>query len=313
MSFFSSITKPFKKAWDAVEGAVSNTWNAVVDTTKDVVDLAAPLLGAGGGDIIAGTMNNAASAETNALQAALTREQIAYQKELAKNQIQWRVEDAKKAGLHPLAGLGVSSASYSPVSTNLTSPDYSFISDMGQNLNRAIMQGKTAKQRQQALDRETQLFDINLKKARAEADLAESTAMSARLQLKRDLSPPSPKVNQNQDSQLPSGSDAFSIRHIRDNDYDINFNQDYQGELGDEAGQFYNMLRKATRENAAVWTDPKSGVAYVFNRDTGWWNRLSALSPEEAERLLGKPTSSASGHMPLSSSHAVRNRHRYRY
>ena len=38
------------------------------------------------------------------------------QKEFAQNSIQWRVEDAKKAGLHPLFALGGGGASYSPSS-----------------------------------------------------------------------------------------------------------------------------------------------------------------------------------------------------
>lgn len=40
------------------------------------------------------------------------------QKEFAQNSIQWRVEDAKKAGLHPLAALGMASGSYTPTSYN---------------------------------------------------------------------------------------------------------------------------------------------------------------------------------------------------
>lgn len=36
------------------------------------------------------------------------------QKEFAQNSIQWRTEDAKKAGLHPMAALGVSPSSYTP-------------------------------------------------------------------------------------------------------------------------------------------------------------------------------------------------------
>lgn len=43
------------------------------------------------------------------------KKQIKYQKQFAKNGIQWRVEDAKKAGIHPLAALGASTSNYSPV------------------------------------------------------------------------------------------------------------------------------------------------------------------------------------------------------
>jgi hypothetical protein len=37
-----------------------------------------------------------------------------YQKEFAQKGIQWKVEDAKKAGIHPLAALGANTTSYSP-------------------------------------------------------------------------------------------------------------------------------------------------------------------------------------------------------
>lgn len=36
------------------------------------------------------------------------------QKEFAQNSLQWKAEDAKKAGFHPLAALGTNSMSYTP-------------------------------------------------------------------------------------------------------------------------------------------------------------------------------------------------------
>lgn len=44
-----------------------------------------------------------------------TSQQMREQERYARNSIQWRVEDAKKAGLHPLYGIGASGAGYSPV------------------------------------------------------------------------------------------------------------------------------------------------------------------------------------------------------
>lgn len=43
------------------------------------------------------------------------RLQMDTQREFAQNGIRWRVEDAKAAGLHPLAAIGAAGASYSPV------------------------------------------------------------------------------------------------------------------------------------------------------------------------------------------------------
>ena len=94
------------------------------------------------GDVASGVLGLVGNKNTNDKSASLAQQQIAYQKELAQNQIQWRVEDAKKAGLHPMAALGLQSTSFSPVSANFQSPDYSFLSSMGQNAGYAAVKAK---------------------------------------------------------------------------------------------------------------------------------------------------------------------------
>ena len=89
---------------------------------------------------VAGAIGSIAGINSQNQANAFSREQFEYQKELHRNQMQWRVEDAKKAGLHPMAALGLSSSSFSPVSTSPV--DYSgltnSLSDMGQNIDSAI-------------------------------------------------------------------------------------------------------------------------------------------------------------------------------
>lgn len=73
----------------------------------------------------------------------------AMQKEFAQMGIRWRVEDAKAAGLHPLAALGATGASASP-SFQFTAdqPTKSeFFSKMGQNLSRAVSAVETREER----------------------------------------------------------------------------------------------------------------------------------------------------------------------
>lgn len=61
--------------------------------------------------------------------------QMDMQKQFAQKGIQWRVADATKAGLHPLAALGANTASFSPVSVgDMSAP----LESMGQNVDRAI-------------------------------------------------------------------------------------------------------------------------------------------------------------------------------
>lgn len=77
------------------------------------------------------------------------------QKEFAQMGIQWRVEDAKKAGIHPLAALGAQTQSYSPV-TGQVFHDSSgsdaireWSQNMGQGLSRAASAVQSKQQREQ--------------------------------------------------------------------------------------------------------------------------------------------------------------------
>lgn len=62
--------------------------------------------------------------------------QAKLQKQFAKKGIQWKVEDAKKAGIHPLYALGANTTSYQPVSVG--GGLESALPSMGQNIGRAI-------------------------------------------------------------------------------------------------------------------------------------------------------------------------------
>lgn len=66
------------------------------------------------------------------------------QKEFAQHGIRWKVEDAKAAGLHPLAALGVQMSGYNPVSSS------SNFGDMGQDIGRAIDATRTGPERDEA-------------------------------------------------------------------------------------------------------------------------------------------------------------------
>lgn len=282
-----------------------------------LTDLIGPALQIGG-NLIGGKMQNDSNEEINAHNLRLAQDQLEFQRQYAHNRLQWQVEDAKKAGLHPMVAAGLSPVSFSPVSANLTPNNYDWVGNIGQSLNYAATKGKTRNQQAQMLDLQLQGLMLDNQYKQAQIDSLKVDTLAATIAADQAFrSPAAPDLNGGRtlvggQGDSPVLGDTFAIRHIRDNDYDINFSKDYQGELGDEVGQIYNMVRKGTRENGAVWTDPKTGVAYVFNRSSGWWNRLDALSREEAERLLGSRHDPAFGHMPLSSSHRVRNSYRYR-
>lgn len=87
-----------------------------------------------GGALISG----AGSLLGNLFGSSQAAKQAKMQKEFAQNGIRWRVEDAKKAGIHPLYALGAPVTPYSPVSVG----DGGF-GALGQDLSRAYMATRT--------------------------------------------------------------------------------------------------------------------------------------------------------------------------
>lgn len=79
------------------------------------------------------------------------------QKEFAQMGIRWRVEDAKAAGLHPLAAIGAAGASYSPTIVAGDTPGQRLgrftdtLRDMGQNTLRAQTATMTPEEKEMSL------------------------------------------------------------------------------------------------------------------------------------------------------------------
>jgi len=93
-----------------------------------MLEFIAPLISAGA-SLLSGSKQNKANAQAR-------EQEYAQQKEFAQSGIQWKVEDAKKAGIHPLYALGANTVSYAPQSVG--GSDFSYMADAGQNIGRAI-------------------------------------------------------------------------------------------------------------------------------------------------------------------------------
>lgn len=95
---------------------------------------------------------------------------IKLQKEFAQHGIRWKVEDAKAAGLHPLAALGAQTSSFSPVSvgTDLSSG----IAAAGGDISRAINATRSSGERIDAYTKT--LRDLQLQRAGLENQLLAS-------------------------------------------------------------------------------------------------------------------------------------------
>lgn len=124
-----------------------------------------PLLAAGA-SLLGGYMQNKATSDANAAAAAqaamlnkqqmkVARQNILLQKQFAQEGIQWKVADAKRAGIHPLYALGASTASYSPVSVGSSSyspiPETGLaqgLASAGQDISRAVTSVLSPSERQ---------------------------------------------------------------------------------------------------------------------------------------------------------------------
>nr|DAU15051.1 MAG TPA: minor capsid protein [Microviridae sp.] len=150
------------------------------------------VIGAAGG-IASSLFGSSSQKKANQQNLQLAREQLAYQKELAHNQVQWRVEDAQKAGLHPLAALGVSPMSYSPVSGSAVGADYSGVGQslqqMGQDIDRARMTGLDREERKKALALQDTQTALALKNQELNNQILEQELVSRRVKLFQQLTP----------------------------------------------------------------------------------------------------------------------------
>lgn len=110
------------------------------------------LLG-GGSEIVGSYLDGEARRRAGQRENRIRAEDVALQREFAQNSVRWRVEDAKQAGIAPLAALGMQGSSYQPVGLPQVEPDTQagdMARSLGQNISRAISATRTAEEREQA-------------------------------------------------------------------------------------------------------------------------------------------------------------------
>lgn len=91
----------------------------------------------------------------------IAKANIKYQREFAQHGVRWRAEDAKAAGLHPLAALGMQATGFNPVSAPTN------FADAGQNIGRAIGTALTPAEKNEA---EGTLAKLGLERAQLQND-----------------------------------------------------------------------------------------------------------------------------------------------
>lgn len=130
------------------------------------------------GSLLGGLFGNKAKEDAAEKNAKL-------QKEFAQSGIQWKVKDAEKAGVHPLAALGAQTVSFTPSYIGGDDPG---IAAAGQNIAGAIERTQTAPQRLGALAQKAQ--ELSVEKIGLENDLLRSQIAVQNSQ----LTPPIPSA-----------------------------------------------------------------------------------------------------------------------
>ncbi|AXH75380.1 MAG: DNA pilot protein [Microviridae sp.] len=145
-----------------------------------------------GANLLGGMLNRSSQSDFNQQQLQIAQQNMALQKEFAQHGISWKVDDAKAAGLHPLAALGAQTSSFSPVSLGGEAPKFDF-SSLGQDLSRAAKAASTEEQRRLVDERKERELDIESKSL--DNDIKRSTLGSRVLSTSRaggQIGPPMP-------------------------------------------------------------------------------------------------------------------------
>lgn len=112
---------------------------------------------------------------------------IALQKEFAQSGIQWKVADAKAAGIHPLAALGAQTHSYSPVT--IGDPMGQAVANAGQDISRAINAGSSASGQARQYAAAVQGLDLQNR------ELQNQLLASQIARMRQQMNPPIPSDN----------------------------------------------------------------------------------------------------------------------
>lgn len=175
-----------------------------------------PAVIAAGASLAGGAMSFFGGQSAQASQAALAREQMATQADLqrelatrneylqqlfASNQLQWRAQDARNAGIHPLFAMGAQPMSAAGLGGSISPPGLPTASgheawqQMGQDVGRAVLAHADHEERKAATALATQQLALTQERQAAEIDLTRAqtaVAISQARRLNGQVGPPFP-------------------------------------------------------------------------------------------------------------------------
>lgn len=227
---------------------------------------------------------------------------IKYQKQFAQQGIQWKVADAKKAGIHPLAALGAQTHSFSPVQGG----DWSGLASAGQDLGRAIEARSTKGQRLDAYSAETQKLAID--RGRLENDILRAELASKLAKVKQPGNPPAVADSQNPNLLLGQGdSPGINNKAMERQGWKAGSPQQEAGAVSDHG-----------------FTRTSQGWAPVMSKDAKdrleedlpgmiWWNiRNRVIEPMRQNRSVPyqAPVGSTWQYNPISGEYVLRKKYK---
>jgi len=170
-------------------------------------------------------------------------------REILQNQIQWKTADAIKAGLHPLAALGVNPAS-GPSGTVVG--DNGWAQNMGQNLGRAVEAGLSTEDKTAV-----QVAQLGIERARLENELVKTQIASQRM---RNIQGSNPGLPMQLGPEV-NGSIAIPGTGQRIKQEFPNLAQDAENAYGEIGGELFGI------SNLAVDAYRYLGLESILTRD----------------------------------------------
>lgn len=229
------------------------------------------------GKIVGGFMDRSTAKDQQAAQERNAANNIALQREFAQSGIQWKVADAKAAGIHPLFALGANTHSFSPVSLGSTSsPSMAdTLGGAGQDISRAINATRTSAQRDAAFVSTARSLELAGKQL--DNDLKATTLASSVQRLKQQSNPPIPQGDSEKRPPLWFGGGEWKTDPMTSNmeDWEKRYGddgpaswmippmigwQDYKANHGEPAGISGYVMR------AKNWADR------ALNRGSNIWD-----------------------------------------
>lgn len=116
------------------------------------------------------------------------KQNIQLQKDFAQQGIQWKVADAKAAGIHPLAALGASTHSFSPSVVGDTALPTA-MANIGQDLGRAINSTRSQEQRVQAIGTDIARAELTGKQLENQGKFIENQLLASKLATSSQVGP----------------------------------------------------------------------------------------------------------------------------